>query len=105
MLSYIRYRAEKKEYESHIADLETSKVKNEQEIKELQKELKKYKDLVNERPFYLTSMEDTLTPYREKIEELTMLLQNEEEKGKYLEEKLANMEAQYHELKDILKVR
>lgn len=105
LFSYIRYRAEKNEYANYIADLETNKVKNEQEIKELQKELKKYKDLVKERSCDLISMEDTLTPYREKIEELTKLLENEEKNGKHLEKKLANMEAKYQELNDILKVK
>lgn len=110
--SYIRYKAQQREYENHIADLETDQVKSELEINELQKELKKYKDLANKRPCRLAEMEETLMPYKEQLVELSSLLENEkgmllekEKNEKELMDKLANMEAQYEELQHNLNVK
>lgn len=110
--SYIRYKAQQREYENHIADLETDQVKSKLKINELQKELKKYKDLVNKQPCHLAEMEDTLTPYKEQLVELSTLLENEkgmllekEKNEKELMDKLANMEAQYEELQHNLNVK
>lgn len=89
-----RYTANKEEYENHIADLEVNIVKNEEEMKELQKELKKYKDLSlpSKEPYYQIAMEETLAPYKEKIATLTTLLHNEEKNVEELKDKLTNME-------------
>ncbi|XP_011648277.1 protein Spindly-like [Pogonomyrmex barbatus] len=96
-----KHRAEKKEYENHIADLEANKVQSTLEIKQLHEELRKYKDLTNEQPNCLTSMDDTLLlQYEEKIKELTLLLQNEEKKREPMENRLAFVEARYKELKE-----
>lgn len=104
-----KYKAKQKEYENHIANLETNQVKSELEIKELQKELKKYKDLVNNQPY---AMADTLTVYKEELKEIHMLLQNEKEKflqkeknEKALMDKLAHREVQCEELRlDLQKI-
>lgn len=88
-----RYTANKEEYENHIADLETNVVKNKEEIKELQKELKKCKDLLSSKePCYQIAMEETLAPYKEEITTLTTLLHSEEKNVAELKDKLANME-------------
>lgn len=96
MLSYTlhRYTASKEEYENHIADLETNIVKNEEEIKELQKEVKKYKDqsFSSKEPCYQIATEETLAPYKEKIATLTTLLQNEEKNVEELKDKLVHVE-------------
>ena len=110
ILFIYRYKAEQKEYENHIANLETNQVKNELEIKELQKELKKYKDLVNNQSS--NAMADTLTVYKEELRETYMLLQNEKEKflqkekkEKTLMDKLTYREIQYEELRLDLQVK
>lgn len=88
-----KYTANKEEYENHIADLETNVVKNKEEIKELQKELKKCKDLLSSKePCYQIAMEETLAPYKEEITTLTTLLHSEEKNVAELKDKLANME-------------
>ncbi|KAL6260415.1 hypothetical protein P5V15_007941 [Pogonomyrmex californicus] len=100
-----KHRAEKKEYENHIADLEANKVQSTLEIKQLHEELRKYKDLTNEQPNCLTSMDDNLLlQYEEKIKELTLLLQTEEKKRQPLENRLAFVEARYKEFKESFKL-
>ncbi|KYN34315.1 hypothetical protein ALC56_11422 [Trachymyrmex septentrionalis] len=99
-----KYKAEQKEYENHIANLETNQIKNKLEIKELQKELKKYKDIINNQPF--NAMADNLTAYKEELRETHMLLQNEKERflqkeknEKTLVDELAHKEVQCEELR------
>lgn len=104
-LLFFRYRIERDEYENHIINLETKEAQNKQEITELREGLKKYKKVKNERPQNLTFNEDNLIEYKEKIEELVTLLQNEGEKKELLEEKLVNMKHYIQELQDTLQVR
>lgn len=54
---------------------------------------------------HFTPSEDALSPYKEQIAELAVLLEKEEEKEQQLEEKLANMETHCQELKNILEVK
>jgi predicted RNase H-like nuclease (RuvC/YqgF family) len=103
---YIRYKIKKKEYENHITDLETDAIEKKQEIIELHEELRKCKDFISKCSHCTTFIEDTSSiQYKEKIEELIQLLQNEEKKRIKLEEKLMDIENQYQEIKDILQVR
>lgn len=102
---FFRYRIERDEYENHIVNLETKNIQNTQEIIKLQEELKKYSELKNEQPQNVTFNEDNLIEYKEKIEELITLLQNEGEKQEQLEEKLANMKCYIQELQDTLQVK
>lgn len=95
----------KEEYEKHIADLQANIAENKQEILELTKELKTYKDLTAERSCNLTLSEDALVPYKEQIAELAVLLEKEEEKVQQLEERLASAEAHSQEVENILEVR
>ncbi|XP_072765403.1 uncharacterized protein Spindly [Anoplolepis gracilipes] len=99
-----RYRAEKEEYENYIADLETKSIQNVQEITDLREELKRYKDL-NKQPHFSNCADDTVTIYKEKNKELTVLLKNEKKNVEQLEEKLANMEAHCQELENVLKIK
>ncbi|XP_014479562.1 PREDICTED: protein Spindly-like isoform X2 [Dinoponera quadriceps] len=99
-----KYRAERIEYESHIVNLETKVLQSAQEIIELREELRKHEELKNERSQNLTFNEDNLIEYKEKIEELVTLLQNEGEKQEQMEEKLANMKNYIQELQDTLQV-
>jgi len=101
----IRYKIKKEEYENHITDLETDAVEKKREITELHKELKKCKDFISKCSYCTTFIEDTSSiQYKEKIEELIQLLQNEEKKRIKLEEKLMDIENQYQEMKDILQM-
>ncbi|EZA60955.1 hypothetical protein X777_08167 [Ooceraea biroi] len=100
-----RYKIKKEEYENYIADLETDAADKKCKIMELHEELRKYKDLINKCSHSTTVTEDTSSAqYKEKIEQLLQLLQNEEKKGIALEERLRDTESQYQEIKDILKV-
>ncbi|XP_032674380.1 protein Spindly-like [Odontomachus brunneus] len=103
-----KYKIERNEYENHIVDLETKDIKNTQEITKLQEELKKYSELKNERPHNVTFNEEchfsNLIEYKEKIEELVTLLQNEGEKREQLEEKFVNMKCYIQELQNTLQV-
>lgn len=105
MSLFLRYRAQRREYENHIANLEAKAAQSTQEIIELQEELKKYKELKNEQPQNLTANESALIEYEDKIEELVMLFQDEKYKHEQLEEKLANMKNYVQELQDALQVR
>ncbi|XP_036142659.1 protein Spindly [Monomorium pharaonis] len=84
------FKTEKREYKDHIEALETNLIKSELDIKQLQEELKEYKDLVNKQPSHLTAMEDTLTRYKEEHAELIILL--EDEKKKFTQKKEDEME-------------
>ncbi|XP_012228548.1 paramyosin [Linepithema humile] len=96
--------AEKKEYENYIATLETDTTKYKQEIERLLKELKKYKDLVNQQSHDSTYMDDNSAIYKKETEILATLLENESKKTTQLEIKLKNVESHCEELKDILRV-
>ncbi|EFN79579.1 hypothetical protein EAI_01278 [Harpegnathos saltator] len=99
-----KYRTKRAEYENHIVNLETKAIQSTQEIIELREELKKYKEFKNEQQQNLTLNEDNSIEYKEKIEELVKLLQNEVEKQEQLEEKFANMKNYIQELQDTLQV-
>ncbi|KYN00058.1 PREDICTED: protein Spindly-like [Cyphomyrmex costatus] len=103
-----KYKAKQQEYENHIINLETNQASSELKIKELQEELKKYKDLVNNQLH--NTKADNLTVYKEELREVHMLLKNE--KKKFLEkeknemalmDKLAHTEVQCKELQLDLK--
>lgn len=103
MSLFTRNRATREMYENHIANLEKNCAQSAQEIVELHEEIKKYKNLMNEQLHNSTSTEDNLI-YNEKIEELTILLNNERKKQEQFEERFAHTERQCQEFEDILKV-
>lgn len=81
-------------------------IKKKNEITELHEELKRCKDFVNKLSHCTSFTEDTSSArYKEKIEELVQLLQDEEKKKMALEERLVDMDSQYQEINDILSVR
>lgn len=99
---YIRYTADREEYQNRIEDLETNLELNEEEIKRLEKEVKKYKHIahVNQGSYCQCSMKEEIVvkPFKKKIEELTMLLHSEEKKMEKLKDKLMDMEDQIQHL-------
>jgi len=88
---FIRFVASNEEYENHIADLKTNIVENEEEIKELKKELKMYKDIPNKGSCCQIAVEEVSALQEKKIAEITTLLHNEKKNVKDLEDKLMNM--------------
>lgn len=102
----IRYKKKTEDYERYIAQLETDAVEKKDEIAVLRGELKTCKDFVNKLSHCTSFAEDTSSAqYKEKIEELVQLLQDEEQKKMALEERLMDMDSQYQEINDILSVR
>lgn len=105
MSSLTRYKATREVYEDQIASLEKRFAQKVQEISELQEEIRKYKALINEPSLHnVTSNEDNLASYKEKIKELTVLLENERDKQNHLEDRLAYIESKCQQLENIMEV-
>lgn len=92
MSSHIRHTADKEEYEKHIAILETNIIEKQEKIEQLQKEVKRCKDLLSEESYYQIATEEILVPYKEKIEKLNELVYIEKKNVEELKDKLQNME-------------
>lgn len=92
MSSHIRHTADKEEYEKHIAILETNIIGEQEKNEQLQKELKRCKDLLSEESSHQIAAEEILVPYKEKIEKLNELVYIEKKNVEELKNKLQNLE-------------